>query len=95
MVDLLVVEEGLGAVTPGESLPADVVVFVEDTLGRLVVVLVVFVNHVVVVVLLNAVDVDTENDRAWNTDVHRDLAPEVSGLYEVGVEGRDGVSMMA
>ena len=80
VVDLLVVEERLAAVTPWEGLLADVVVFVERALGRLVAVLVELVNHVVVVVLLDVVDVHAQNDRAGNADVQRHLAPQIGGL---------------
>ena len=80
VVDLVIVEEGLGAVTPWEGLLADVVVLVEGALGGLVAVLVVFVNHVVVVVLLNPVDVHAKHNRARNAHVQRNLAPQISGL---------------
>lgn len=101
VVNHVVVEEALGAVTPGESLSADVVVLVESALRGVLAILVVLVHHVVVVVLLDAVDVDGENDGAGDADVERNLAPQVGRLYNAAIEvgserGKDltGVSVL-
>ena len=60
VVDHVVVEEGFRTVAPGEGFTTDVVVLVEGAFGRLVVVFMVLVHHVIIVVLFNTVDVDTQ-----------------------------------
>lgn len=62
IVNHVVVEERLATVSPGESLSADVVVLVEGAFGRSVVVVMVLVNHVIVVMFFNTVDVDSQNN---------------------------------